>query len=88
MLVIRVELWPHGNKHRRKTLGTAVIANDGSGDWDRGNYDVWVGDPKDPHDVIKDSAHSRVEGFPRTRLGPWHLVFKALQSMCDRHVRP
>lgn len=76
MLVVRIELWPHGDMARRKTLATGFIANTGTGTPARGNYRV----------VLKDALgrpwrHGTVEGFPRKRLLAWDLLFRALRNL-------
>lgn len=40
MLIIKIELWPHGDCSRSRELGRVAIANDGSGSLDKGNYKV------------------------------------------------
>jgi hypothetical protein len=79
MLVIRIELWPLGNEQKKRELGLAHIVNDGSGTGDVGNYDVRLF--KSP-EYAKSAGtwKGRVDGFPRRRLGPWDLLFRALQS--------
>lgn len=42
MIVLRVELWPHGRETFAKEIGRAYIANDGTAHGDRGNYNVAV----------------------------------------------
>lgn len=49
MIVISVELWPAGKAMERKVLGLGTIANDGTGTFERGNYEV----------VFRDSEHTR-----------------------------
>jgi hypothetical protein len=76
MLVVRIELWPHGDVTRRKTLATGFIANTGTGTPARGNYRV----------VLKDALgrpwrRGTVEGFPRKRLLAWDLLFRALGNL-------
>lgn len=83
MLVIKVELWPHGDESRKKNLGIAHIANDGTGNLSRGNY--WV-------KLFKWDTGKRVwkEGefkdFPRIKLGPWDILYRALSvTVGDRN---
>lgn len=38
MLVIKIELWPHGREDFKRDLGVAYISNDLTGDPETGNY--------------------------------------------------
>jgi hypothetical protein len=38
MIVVRLELWPRGNKSAKRDLGTMVIENDQTGTEQAGNY--------------------------------------------------
>jgi hypothetical protein len=38
MLYLRIELWPKGQRDKSRLLHEAVIANDGTGNANRGNY--------------------------------------------------
>ena len=93
MIVVRVELWPLGNKERSRHLGTAVIANDGTGTRDRGNYHVLLGKfgEQDPERLlrVKSAAwrRGRVEGFPRIVQGPWDLLGRALAGTLGARMR-
>lgn len=42
MLVVRLELWPHGRENLAREIGRTYIANDGAGTVDRGDYKVAV----------------------------------------------
>lgn len=92
MIYIRVELWPHGNRERMRLLGEATIANTGDSE-DRanvGNYDVrLLNSPEyaNPGNEGKVWMQGRVEGFPRKRLGPWDLLFRALMATVGRDRR-
>lgn len=93
MIVIRVELWPGGDEDRATHLGTAVIANDGTGTRYIGNYNVFLGKwgEEDPMRLVKvKSARwktGRVEGFQRLIRGPWDLMGSALSSMLGRRLK-
>ena len=79
MIVIRVEMWPHGDESRKSELGIAYVANDGTGTSQVGNYDVQL--MKSASMGARRSGvwkTGRVEGFPRLRLGQWDLIFRAL----------
>lgn len=75
MLVIKIELWPHGDPKFAKPLGVAHLWNDGSGEYENGNYQIEI--KKTGGGLWKKGA---VRGFPRTRLGPWDLLYRALKS--------
>jgi len=51
MLRVKIELVPHGDESRAKTIGEMVIANDSTGTYENGNYqaviapDSWSGEP-------------------------------------------
>lgn len=83
MIVVKVEL--HSAITGAVTpLGTAIIANDGSGTHARGRYDAWFG--RKGQDLVNllscrgDARHSRVEGFPRLSKNAWHLLARALKA--------
>lgn len=77
MIRVTVELWPHGDKSRKWHLGTAIIANDGTGTEEIGNYRVTLSKWGRPQRVWR---RGRVEGFPRKSRGPWDLLYRALQA--------
>jgi hypothetical protein len=94
MIVVRMELWVKGREDLKRDLGMMVIGNDRTGDQEHGNYNVRIG--KSPVFSPRNAARhpvelflrsrvwrsGRVEGFPRVsrRLGPWDLLFRALQA--------
>jgi len=82
MLVCRIEIWPNGSFARRRTLGTVVIANDGTGTQEIGHYDCAVAHAG-PH-AGKPGAWKggRVVGHLR-KLSPYHLVREALAACLD-----
>ena len=80
MIVIRIELWPKGDKGMARLLGEGHIANVG-GDLDYGNYRVSL--LRSPEyakasNVGKPWRRGEVSHFPRRRLGPWDLLLRAL----------
>lgn len=79
MLVVSIELWPHGDQAKAKPLGVAIITNDGTGDKVAGNYDVklshsgkYFGKPG-PYKTGTVKSHRR-------NLSVYHLVYKALKA--------
>ena len=75
MIVIKVELWPRGNAARKKVLGTAKIANDGTGTETRGRY---VFELRGRLERVL--ASGRVHHFPRKRLNAWDLLYACLKQ--------
>ncbi|HWB13318.1 MAG TPA: hypothetical protein VG826_29100 [Pirellulales bacterium] len=81
MVVVKIELWPHGDEEQKRPLGVLTIANDGSGDARVGHYDVtashagaYFGRRREPYRTGK------VRGFPR-QLSPYRLVCRALKAI-------
>ena len=76
MLVVKIELWPHGDKSQAKLLGRLDIANDGTGNSSWGNYitRLWYKNPtgKPLNDVW------RFTHEPRYKWTVWNLVYRAL----------
>lgn len=84
MLVITVDLWPHGNKEKARTLGVAHITNVGGGK-QLGNYLVTVfkrGSTEEQRRAGK-KVWKRfwVLRFPRLRLGCWDLLYRGLRDI-------
>jgi hypothetical protein len=77
MLRVTVELVPHGDESRARHLGTAVIANDGTGDLDTGNY--WAKLSKWGSGATW--KRGKYKGFPRKRRGPWDLLYCLLREI-------
>lgn len=76
MLVIRIDLWPHGDATRCKTIATGRVINTGTGTPSRGNYRIEL------RDVLGRLWKSGVvENFPRKRLLAWDLLACALYSV-------
>lgn len=78
MIVVRVELWPFGDKTRARHLGTAVIANDGTGDPQTGNYWVKLYGKGEKRRLWRETV---VADFPRKRLLVWDLLYRALKNV-------
>lgn len=86
MLVVRIELWPHGDHLKSRTLGVVTIVNDGTGTSEFGNYDVTLSHAAGVPEHLKQASPcykvGRVSGFLR-KLSPYHLVLRALKSALD-----
>ena len=85
MLVITIELWPHGNEKEKKHLGTAWIVNNLKGTLESGDYVVELSKWGRPNEKWK-TGH--LVGFPRLKLGPWDLLYRALEEVVGRRNRP
>lgn len=79
MLVCRIEIWPQGSFARRRTLGTVVIANDGTGTQEIGHYDCAVAHAGPYAGKPGAWRGGRVVGHLR-KLSPYHLVREALAA--------
>jgi len=77
MLRVTIELVPYGIEDRKRTLATAIIANDGSGSQERGNYTCIFSQSGRPTQKWR---HAVVQGFRRLRKGSWHLLLEALKN--------
>ncbi|VVB50640.1 Uncharacterised protein [uncultured archaeon] len=96
MLYVRIELWPGGDRDRRKVLGEMAIANDCSGSMATGNYNVWHRTDPKPEKMLDDPQKpgqglflrnwfgkmkpARVENHPRQAVTVWHLIRKAIEA--------
>lgn len=72
MIVVRVELWPHGREQFATELGRTYIANDGTAHGDRGNYNVAVcrkGSTDVPIEIYPDNLreHPKYKDKPNAR---------------------
>lgn len=78
MIVIKVELWPHGDRDKAEKLGQMYIANDGTGTPTRGNY--WF-KLFDKSGRIK--RKGEVKDFARKRFGVWKLLELCLTAHAE-----
>ena len=88
MLVLKLELWPAGNRMKAKELGVvrierADVQDRGSQDQDVGDY-VVIGDLKDETGLGWVTVE--VKEF-RRRLGAWELARRALDAVSRRLTR-
>ena len=78
MIKVTVELWPDGNLHKAKILGTMVIANDGTGSTQRGNYQIMCSE----HEGEKiRTRRCELKDWPRQQNMIWALVVSALNKV-------
>lgn len=81
MLMVRIELWPHGDESRKSVLGTAEIANTGTGTESSGTYRSRFSLKRPMPWKL-----AGVEGFPRKRLNAWDLLYRLLhEAVGDRN---
>lgn len=81
MLKVTIELWPHGDEERKRTLGTIDIWNDATGTHEVGNYTVRLS--KELDQVKKKGGawrKGKVTGFARLKKGPYDLLYLALKA--------
>lgn len=84
MLVVKVELWPHGDRTRKRELGQMTVSNIG-GDVERGNYLVQASEhPSDVTGLDKGLNESFVVQNHLRRSSVWALVGRAA-GMADMH---
>ena len=89
MIRITVELVPMGREDLAFVMARGQIFNDGRGSRARGNYIASLsrvshyppGAPKDKGGWWKET---KIVEFPRTRLGVWDLLFRALRELVGR----
>lgn len=79
MMVVTFELWPHGDKSRRRLLGSCVIANDGTGTVEEGNYIASFQHAGRMAGKPGNWKAGRVFGFRRS-LSPYHLLAAAMRA--------
>ena len=79
MLVVRIELWPKGDRRQAKVLHTAQIANNGKGSLTVGNYTATFS----ARGGKTRWRTSRVSNFPRKAKGAWYLLYEALKNALD-----
>jgi hypothetical protein len=84
MVVVKIEMWPHGDRSKAYPLGTVLIANDGTGSTTTGNYEVtashsgmFYGKRPEPYKTGK------VAGFLR-KLSVYRLVSRALAAIGEQ----
>lgn len=96
MLVVKVEIWPFGQKEHAREIGRTYIWNVGGDQWN-GSYSVAVCDPDMDYDIQHPAGpfgprrHWLKKGsvltFPRGPKNIWPLVLAALKSCKVRKVK-
>jgi hypothetical protein len=77
MLVVKLELWPHGDQGKARLLGELHIANDVTGTEKVGSYNVWMRTETGGAEVGRVRRHQR-------KLGAWELARKALGLLAGK----
>jgi hypothetical protein len=79
MIVVKIELWPHGIRDKAREIGRIVIANDGSGTKEEGNYEVALANAGIYADKPGAWKSGTVTKHKRS-LSPYHLIRAAIDS--------
>jgi hypothetical protein len=97
LIVIKLEMWPKGDHRLARSLGVGTIANVG-GTADTGEYEVRLfksreysrgAEARPLHEMLTRPTAKEtwkkgvVSMFPRLKLGPWDLLFRALAACID-----
>lgn len=83
MLVVKVELYS-AITGEISELGRMIIANDGTGDHEIGNYDVKMARPRQDLNAAiwrNPDRQGRVEGYDRLNRPVWELVHLSLDAL-------
>lgn len=75
MIYVRIELWPGGDKDKRETIGEALIANDGLGTEQVGNYNFQLFGKRQ-----RPLQKGKVKNFSRKTKHVWDLVKLVLEE--------
>jgi len=79
MIVVKIELWPHGNESKAREIGRCNIWNDGTGTKERGNYKAEL---KHAGIYYGKEGNWKTGGVKdhRRNLSPYHLVYSAIKN--------
>jgi len=80
---VTIEMLPHGDESRKRHLGTAIIANDGTGTATQGNYNIRLSRRGQPDSVWKTG---RLTGFLRKKFLVWDLLLLALAATVGQRM--
>lgn len=84
MIRITVEMVPLGNENKAYVMASGIIHNDGRGTRARGNYGVCISKVAHFPPGLNGGGwwkEGKIEGFPRTRLGVWDLLYRCLREL-------
>jgi len=77
MVVVKIEIWPHGEQKNARDLGSIIICNDGTGSKDLGSYNIAVSHGGRYWGKPGVWKSGRLKNYRRS-LSPYHLIAKAL----------
>lgn len=83
MLVVKVELWRHGNENDVTEIGRLYVINDGTGTKERGNYELYLcrrGTTERPPDGVY-TGKGRIKDYPRKSYPAWELIRRGLNKL-------
>jgi hypothetical protein len=81
VLRVTIELVPHGDDSRAEKIGEAIIANDGTGTTNIGNYRARIQRfSRGKNKRALTPMRCRVHGFARLTHGPWDLLYLILKE--------
>lgn len=83
MLIMKIELWPQGNKKKSKLLCSMVIENDNTGSEEMGNYRYYYM----PGKSIIVTNSGRIKNFPRIDKPALCLLYTILKKMFRKSSR-
>lgn len=84
MIVVKVELWPKGDKGRARSLGFAEIANTTHETGEPGSYHTTLFKWGQGRRVWRTG---KITGFDRKNEGPWDLLLYCLWQCLEDRVR-
>lgn len=94
LLVVKIELWPHGDESRARCLGKAAIALQKiSSDGRVGSYRYhllkWGKSVSSMMEHPKSNIwrEGEVHGHDRIKRGPWDLLFMVLRDAVSSRVK-
>jgi hypothetical protein len=80
MIVVKIEVWPHGDRQQARLIGSCVIVNNETGSAEKGNYEVGLSHSGIYYGKRKGLwKKGTLTGHLRS-LSPYHLVMRAIQS--------
>jgi len=78
MIVIRIEIWPHGDMSKARIIGYGNIANTGQGTPELGQYRAFF-DSMGPSGL--QHREVRIGRFKRQEKDSWELLYLALKKV-------
>jgi len=84
MIVIKICMWPLGNKEKEYDIARAYITNDAKTTFNShgklGSYDVKIMQ-SNKYDTSKVWKKGRIEDFDRQKRGVWDLLYLCLKAV-------